>query len=39
VRLNCPGAVMTKESIGNTVGMSEGRVLGEKIVLKVKVKR
>jgi hypothetical protein len=29
---------MTKESIWNTVGNSEGRVLGEKIVLKVKVK-
>jgi len=30
---------MTKELIWNTVGMSGGRVLGEKIVLKVKVKR
>jgi len=30
---------MTKESIWNTDGLSEGRVLGEKIVPKVKVKR
>ena len=30
---------MTKESTWNTVVLSEGRLLGEKIVLKVKVKR
>jgi len=28
---------MTKELIWNTVGLSEGRLRGEKIVLKVKV--